>query len=260
MMQGEVAMLRLSGKAALITGGGTGIGSACALAFVAEGARVAICGRRKELLDAVAKKIVAAGGECFAVECDVTVRASVDAAVSAAVRALGRLNILVNNAGQSFVGTVEQTTDEDWDRMLAVNLTGTFMVSRAALPELWKAGGGAIVNIGSYLGLTAFKDRAAYCAAKGGVTMLTKAMALDHARENIRVNCICPAIVETELVRGIFSKSADPERMRRERIAQIPLGRMGQPEDVARMAVYLASDEASWVTGVTLPLDGGITA
>ncbi len=134
------------------------------------------------------------------------------------------------------------------------------MMSRAAIGELRKAGGGAIVNIGSYLGLLGMKERAAYCAAKGGVTLLTKAMALDYAGENIRVNCICPGIVETELVAGILAKAADPEAMRRKRIAEVPLGRMGQTEDVAQMAVYLASEESSWVTGVALPLDGGITA
>ncbi len=166
----------------------------------------------------------------------------------------------VNNAGALFVGTADETSDADWNRLLAVNLTGTFFVSRAALPELRKSGGGSIVNIGSVLGLVGMKQRAAYAASKGGVTMLTKAMALDHARENIRVNCICPAIVETELVSDMFRKMPDPEAARRTRTEQIPLGRMGRPEDVAQLALYLASDESGWLTGAALPLDGGLTA
>jgi NAD(P)-dependent dehydrogenase (short-subunit alcohol dehydrogenase family) len=122
-----------------------------------------------------------------------------------------------------------------------------------------KAGGGAIVNIGSILGLIAMKDRAAYCASKGGVTLLTKAMALDHAHEKIRVNCICPSLVETELVQGLFASAAGAA-LKQARVATLPLGRMGKPEDVAEMAVFLASDEASWVTGTAIPLDGGLSA
>jgi dihydroanticapsin dehydrogenase len=144
--------------------------------------------------------------------------------------------------------------------VLAVNLKGTFLVSPAALPELRKAGRGSIVNIGSVLGLVAMKKCAAYSAAKGGITQLTKAMVPDHAREGIRVNCICPAIVETDLVRDLFARQPDPAAIRRERVEQIPLGRMGRPEDVAQLALFLASEESSWLTGAALPLDGGLTA
>src|SRR5713101_4615952 len=134
------------------------------------------------------------------------------------------------------------------------------ILTMAPLPEFRKCRGGAIVNIGSVLGLVAVKDRAAYCASKGGVTMLTKAMALDHAHENIRVNCICPSSVETELVKGVFNESEQGRALRKARVATIPLGRIGQPEDVAEMAVFLASEEASWLTGAAIPLDGGLTA
>jgi len=137
---------------------------------------------------------------------------------------------------------------------------GPFLMSRAALKEFRRCGGGAIVNIGSVLGLVAMKDRAAYCASKGGVTLLTKAMALDHAHENIRVNCICPSIVETELVKGLFGKSEQGQALRKARIATIPLRRFGRPADVAEMAVFLASEESSWLTGAAIPLDGGLTA
>jgi len=195
-------MLRLSGKVAFITGGGTGIGRACALAFAREGAQVAVVGRRKEPLDAVAAEIAAAaagGGKSLAISCDVTQRSSVEGALAAAEKHFGRLDTIVNNAGAVVVATVEHTSDADWDRVLAANLTGTFFVSRAALVPLRRAGGGSIINIGSVLGLVARKDRAAYCAAKAGVSGLTRAMALDHAHEKIRVNCICPTLVETEL-------------------------------------------------------------
>ena len=253
-------MPRLQGKVALITGGGTGIGRACALLFAQEGARVALAGRRAEPLEAVAREITTAGGDALAVPCDVAQRAAVEQAVHAAADRFGRLDVVVNNAGTLLMGTAEETSDADWSRLLAVNLTGTFLVSRAALPEMRKSGGGSIINIGSVLGLVGMKQRAAYAASKGGVTMFTKAMALDHARENIRVNCICPAIVETELVAGMFRKMPDPEATRRLRAEQIPLGRLGSPDDVAHLALFLASEESAWLTGAALPLDGGLTA
>lgn len=253
-------MQRLSGKVAFITGGGTGIGRACALLFAAEGAKVAIAARRKEKLEAVAKEIASTGAEAFAVGCDVTDRKSIENALRATEERFGRLNIVVNNAGVVQVGTAEETSDEDWEKTIAANLTGTFYVSRAALPALRRAGGGSIVNVGSYLGLVALNRRAAYCAAKGGVSMLTKAMALDHAPEKIRVNCICPAIVETEMAKESISRAPDPAAYRKAREAQIPLGRMGRPEDIAQLALFLASDESSWITGTTFPIDGGVTA
>jgi len=254
-------MPRLAGKTALITGAGTGIGRAIALAMAREGAQITLAARRPEPLESVAAEIVAAGGAALAIECDVTNRTSVEAALAATVKRFGKVNVVVNNAGAAVVADAEKTSDEDWRRILDVNLTGTFLMSRAALPELRKAGGGAIVNIGSVLGLVARKERAAYCAAKGGVTLLTKAMALDHAHEKIRVNCICPSIVETPLgAASLAGSSTDPDEARRIRAREIPLGRLGKPEDVAELAVYLASDEADWVTGAAWPIDGGLTA
>ena len=253
-------MQRVSGKVAIITGGGTGIGRACALLFAGEGAKVALVARRLEKIETVAQEIAAAGGEAFALECDVTSKVSVERAVRAVAERFGKLNVVVNNAGVVHTGTVEETSDDDWDRIISVNLTGTFLVSRATMPALRRAGGGSIINIGSYLGIVAIKQRAAYCAAKGGVTLLTKAMALDHAHEGIRVNCICPAIVETEMALGAIARAPDPAAYRRLRESQIPIGRLGRPEDIARLALYLASDESTWMTGAALPLDGGVTA
>ncbi|HYL45457.1 MAG TPA: SDR family NAD(P)-dependent oxidoreductase [Candidatus Limnocylindrales bacterium] len=253
-------MPRLSGKVAFITGGGTGIGRACALAFAKEGAKVAVVGRTKSPLEGVSREITSSGGDSFATPCDVTDRASVEHALAASANHFGRLDTIVNNAGAVAVASAEETSDEDWHRLLDVNLTGSFLVSRAALPLLRKAGGGTITNIGSVLGLVARKQRAAYCAAKAGVIGLTRAMAVDHAHENIRVNCICPAIVETELGLASMAKAADPAAERRRRSAEIPLGRLGKPEEVALMAVYLASDESAWVTGAIIPLDGGTSA
>jgi NAD(P)-dependent dehydrogenase (short-subunit alcohol dehydrogenase family) len=253
-------MPRLSGKVAFITGGGTGIGRACALAFAKEGAKVALVGRTKGPLEGVAREITSAGGNCFSASCDVTDRASVEQALAAAEKHFGRLDTIVNNAGAVAVATADETSDEEWHRLLNVNLTGSFLVARAALPLLRKSGGGTITNIGSVLGLVARKQRAAYCAAKAGVIGLTRAMAVDHAHENIRVNCVCPAIVETELGLASMARAADPTAERKRRCAEIPLGRLGKPEDVALMALYLASDESAWVTGAILPLDGGTSA
>ncbi len=199
-------MTRLAGKMALITGGGTGIGRACAALFAREGARVALAGRRAEPLAAVAAEICKAGGEALAVSCDVTDGEQVEHAVHMTVNRFGRLDVVVNNAGALVTGTAEETSEAQWDRTIAVNLKGPFLVSRAVLAPLRKAGGGSIVNIASVLGLVGMKQRVAYAAAKGGVVQLTRAMALDHAHEKIRVNCICPAIVETELIQDLLAQ------------------------------------------------------
>ena len=252
-------MTRLAGKVALITGGGTGIGRATALAFARETAKVAVVGRRLEKLLEVVKEMKAAGGDAIAVSCDVSRAADVQGAVRKTVETFGKLNVVVNNAGVLHVSTIEEIAEDEWDRLIDANLKGPFLMCRAALPEFRKAGGGAIVNVGSVLGLVAMKKRAAYCASKGGVTLLTKAIAVDHGHENIRANCICPSIVETELVSQLFSTS-DGDRVKRERLATIPLGRMGRPADIAELAVYLASDESSWLTGAAIPIDGGLTA
>lgn len=253
-------MTRLKGKVAIITGGGTGIGRAISLAFAREGAKVAVLGRRGDVLDNVVQEMAQSGAEGKAIVCNVTRSEEIRKAVAQIDRTFGPVNVLVNNVGVLSVSTVESISEQDWDRVIETNLKGPFLMSRAVLPFMRKAGGGSIVNVSSVLGLVAMRDRAAYCASKGGVTLLTKAMALDHAHDNIRVNCICPAIVETELIKGLFSDMAAGQKAKEQRIATLPLGRFGQPKDVADLAVFLASDESTWLTGTAIPLDGGLTA
>ncbi len=251
---------RLKKKAAIVTGGGTGIGRAIALAYAREGGTVAVLGRRREPLDEVVQEIAELGAQGLPIVCDVTRSDEVKRAVGEVEQTFGRLNVLVNNAGALSVSTVETISEEDWDHVIETNLKGPFLFSRAVLPAFRRAGGGVIVNIGSVLGMVAMKDRAAYCASKGGLALLTKAMALDHAQENIRVNCICPAIVATELVKGLYAQTEQGQAARNARIGTLPLGRFGQPQDVAELAVFLASEESSWITGTAIPVDGGLSA
>ena len=253
-------MTRLTGKSAVITGGGTGIGQAIALAFAREGAQVAVAGRRKEKLDETLHLLQQAGCSALALECDVTKAADTQRVVKSAEGAFGKVNVLVNNAGALSVSTVENITEEDWDRVMATNVKGPFLMSRAALPAMRRAGGGSIINVGSVLGIVAIRDRAAYCASKGGVSMLTKAMALDHAQDNIRVNCVCPSIVESDMTRNLFAETEVGQQARESRLASIPLGRFGKPADIAGLTVFLASEESSWMTGTVIPVDGGVTA
>src|SRR5260370_5651846 len=254
------SVTRLSGKVALITGGGTGIGRAIAVAFAREGASVTVAGRRLEKLREVIGEVQKEGGAGLAMECDVSRAKDVERAVKGAVERFGRLNALVNNAGTLHVSTVEGIKEEEWDRVMAVNVKGPFLMSRAVLPEFRKCGGGAIVNIGSVLGLVAMRDRAAYCASKGGVTMLTKAMAIDHGHENIRVNCICPSIVETELVKGLFDASEQGKARRKGRLALIPLGPFREPLGLAGMAVVLAFEGSSGAPGGAISFGWGVGA
>jgi len=251
---------RLAGKVAIITGGGTGIGQAIAMAMVREGARVAVAGRRKEKLQETVSFLKQVGSEALAVECDVTRAADTERLVKAAEDCFGKVNVLVNNAGALSVSTVETISEEEWDRVMATNVKGPFLMSRAVLPAMRRAGGGSIVNIGSVLGIAAIRDRAAYCASKGGVTMLTRAMALDHARDKIRVNCVCPSIVESEMTQNLFAETEAGRKAREDRLATIPLGRFGKPGDIAGIVVFLASEESSWMTGTVIPVDGGVTA
>jgi len=248
---------RLQGKTAIITGAGTGIGRAIALAYAREGAQIALVGRRSEPLHDVAKQ---AGGSPLVLSGDVSQQSDIDRVLSAVKDRFGGLNVLVNNAGVLHIGTAEQITEEQWDQTFNVNVRGLWLLSRAVLPFMRAAGGGSIVNIASVLGINGARNRASYAPSKGAVILLTKCMAIDHGVENIRVNAICPSFVETDLTADVLRKAPDPAAVRRERVSVHPIGRLGQPDDIAGMAVYLASDESSWVTGAALAVDGGYLA
>ncbi len=248
---------RLKNKIAIVTGAGSGIGRACALALIHEGARVALVGRRKDRVEEVARE---AGSSALALAADVSKRAEIERVIERTVNAFGGVHILVNNAGILHPGTAEQVTEEQWDETFNTNVRGLWLLSRAVLPHLRNAGGGSIINRASVLGINGARLRAVYSASKGAVILLTKCMAIDHGHENIRVNAICPSFVETELTAGYLKTTADPDAVRRERIGVHPIGRLGQPEDMAGLTVYLASDESSWVTGAVFPVDGGYLA
>lgn len=249
--------MRLAGKIAIITGAGSGIGRACALAFAREGAKVTLVGRTRAKLDHVTGEI---GAAAFAQAGDIRQQSDIERIVQATVERFGGLHVLVNDAAVLHAGTVESQADPQWDDTFATNVKGMWHFTRAVVPHLRKAGGGSVINISSVIGLVGARNRVAYSASKGAVTVLTKAMALDLAADQIRVNCICPGIVETELVEKFITEAPDPEAARRQRIALHPLGRFGKPEDIAPMAVYLASDESSWVTGAAFSIDGGYSA
>jgi NAD(P)-dependent dehydrogenase (short-subunit alcohol dehydrogenase family) len=242
---------------ALITGGGVGIGAAVARLFAQEGANVVITGRRKEMLEMVVAEIERGQGRALAVAGSVTDESHCRSAVAQAVRAFGRLDILVNNAGTGAFGkALHETDDAIWEEQFAANVTGLFRMTRAAVPEMIRIGGGSIINISSIAALVGIPMLPAYGAAKGAVNALTRCLAIDYAPQKIRCNAICPGLVDTPMAAPLI---ADPERLAWV-MAAYPLARAGKPEEVAQLAVYLASDEATWMTGAILPLDGGMTA
>src|SRR6478672_8388534 len=245
---------RLKNKIAIVTGAGSGIGRACALALAREGAHVALVGRRKERIEVVARE---AGGSALAIAADVSKQHDIEHVVEETLKAFAGINVLVNNAGVLHAGTAEQITAAQWDETFNINVRGLWLLSRAVLQHMRKAGGGSIINVASVLGINGTRNRAAYAPSKGAVVLLTKCMAVDHGHENIRVNAICPSFVETDLTAAILGRAPDPEAVRRERIGVHPIGRLGQPEDLAGLAVYLAGDESAWATGAVFPVDGG---
>jgi 2-keto-3-deoxy-L-fuconate dehydrogenase len=250
-------MFNLAGKHALVTGAGSGIGAAIAETFARAGAEVLVTDRDGSTAQATVDRIVAAGGRARAQPLDVTDVAECDRLAAGVQAAAGRLDVLVNNAGVGHVGTLLQTTGADLDRLYSVNVRGVFNLCKAFLPGMLERRAGVIINMASVGGVIGIPDRLAYCTTKFAVVGLTKSMALDHAAAGVRINCICPARVETPWVAARLREYPDPERARREMSATQAVGRMGRPDEIAAAALYLASDEAVFVTGSALMIDGG---
>ena len=247
--------MRVEGKVALISGGAGGIGAATAKLLAKEGAAVVVADLIEEgrLIET---SIINAGGRALSINLDVTDEKSWYSAVQAAVTNFGKLDILVNNAGVSHRAGVEDTTSEDWDTVIDVNVKGVFLGTKAVIPEMRKAGGGSIINISSIYGLVGSVTSSAYHASKGAVRIFNKSIAIQYAPENIRANSVHPGFVDSPMTRVHH----DDPNIYIERVAKMPLGRMGQPEDIAAGILYLASNESSFVTGAELVIDGGMTA
>lgn len=251
---------RLQGKVAFITGAAQGIGHTTALLFAREGAKVALLDKDGAKAKAVADQIKAGGGAATAVACDISIKADVTAAIAEAKKVFGTLHILVNNAGVTLTRPFIDTASEEIDFLVGVNLKGTIFASQAAIPHMIEAGGGAIVHDASNAGLVGRPWQSVYGATKAGIISLTKSMALSLAKDGVRVNCICPGSIDTPMLRGALASSGNFDENWRKTEMVIPLGRIGSAEDIANATLFLASDEAGYITGVALPVDGGRTA
>ncbi len=250
-----------SGMAVLVTGGTSGIGAAIARAFGDAGAAVLLSGRDAGRGAEVVADIAGDGGTAAFEPADLTDPRACGRLVDAVLDRYGRLDVLVNNAGVIHRATAEETSDEQWNETIAVNLSAAFLVSRAAIPALRRQGGGAIVNVASDWALVGGRRGVAYCASKGGLVQMTRAMALDHASDGIRVNAVCPTDIMTPMLVDEFRAMGLREEEGLAALGeQIPMGRVGTPEEVARAVLFLASEQAAFITGVALPVDGGATS
>jgi NAD(P)-dependent dehydrogenase (short-subunit alcohol dehydrogenase family) len=253
-------LFNLTGKIAAVTGGGSGIGRAISAVFGRQGAQVIVLDLDGHTAGETAASIATEGGRAASWPCDVSDAGSVEAAFEHIVTSHGRLDILVNNAGVAHVGNIERTQEADFDRLFRVNVKGVYLCSRAALPVMVRQGGGVILNMASIVAFIGVADRFAYSMSKGAVLTMTKSVAVDYVKQNVRCNCICPARIHTPFVDGFVRKNypGREQEVLDELSAYQPMGRMGTPEEVAHLALYLCSDEASFVTGQAYPLDGGV--
>ena len=248
--------MRLANKIALITGAGAGIGEATAELFISEGAKVVVSDRDLDRAQTVAHRL---GDNAFAVAADVSKSADVRALIAATAERFGGLDILVNNAGYGCLGTVVTTDEATWDDVLNVDLKGVYLCSKYAIPELSKRGNASIINLASTISVVGIKDRAAYVAAKGGVAALTRAMALDHAVDGIRVNSVAPGVIASSYWDKMLKEVPDPVAFKKGLEARSPINKMGSPRDIASMILFLASDESGFATGAMFTVDGGYT-
>jgi NAD(P)-dependent dehydrogenase (short-subunit alcohol dehydrogenase family) len=250
--------MRMKDKVTVITGAASGIGLATARRMAVEGAKV-VAVDVKEAGDHV-QELAQMGAEALFVQADVSKPQGVERLVDQTLTSFGRLDVLVNNAGIGLPKKITETTEADWDRLMDINLKSVFLCARAAIPIMERQGGGVIVNVASELGVVGGSEIAAYCASKGGVVQLTKALAVDHSHSGIRVNCVCPGPVATPLLEYIIEGSSDPQGERRRMTQKIPLARIAQPEEISNVILFLASDESSYMTGSIVVVDGGLIA
>lgn len=252
--------MRLRGKQCIITGAGSGIGQAAAVLFAREGARVAAADVDLGAARRTVEEIQAGGGEALPVQVDVSAADQIQRMMKEVLDACGRIDVLVNNAGYGFAATVEETTEEAWDGIVAVNLKGVYLGCKYVIPIMRRQGGGVILNTASVVATVGIANRAAYCATKGGVAALTRAMAVDHAKDGIRINAIGPGTVETPYFTDIFAESDNPDELRKSFEGRQIVNRLGRPEEIAQAMLFLASDESSFVTGSLMLVDGGMSA
>lgn len=253
-------MFQLDNKITLVTGAGSGIGAAIAQTFVAAGATVLVADRDQAAGEKAVSEIKQAGGQAGFILLDIAREDDCQRVSAEVLQTHGRLDVLVNNAGIGHVGTILQTEGKDLDRLYAVNVRGAFNLCKAFLPAMLERKSGNIINLASIGGVIGIKDRLAYCTTKFALVGLTKCLALDHAQDGVRVNCICPGRVETPFVSARLKEYPDPEKAYREMASTQAIGRMGKPEEIAAAALYLASDEAAFVTGTAHLTDGGWSA
>lgn len=252
-------MARFEGKTVVVTGGGGGIGGATCRKFALEGAKVAVFDLNLAAAKKVAADIVAAGGVADAFECDIANRASVDAAVAATGKALGPIAVLVNNAGWDIFKPFAKTTPDEWEKLIAINLTGALNMHHAILPGMAERRYGRVVNVASDAARVGSSGEAVYAACKGGLVAFSKTIAREHARHGVTVNVVCPGPTDTALLAGVAAGAANPEKLIEAFTKAIPLGRLGQANDLAGAIAFLASDDASFVTGQVLSVSGGLT-